>query len=85
MILKLDIWEIQCLIIEFKNTSTHHHFGLKQRYLLISVPSLLHRLLIHFLKNTILPSPNFHLTNTQMAAISCFLRLRHSSPSFRVS
>ncbi|MBA0639607.1 hypothetical protein Goklo_022636 [Gossypium klotzschianum] len=34
--------------------------------------------------NPILPSLNSHLKNTQMAAISCFLRLRHSSPSSKV-
>ncbi|MFQ6638971.1 hypothetical protein Gotur_016525 [Gossypium turneri] len=35
--------------------------------------------------NPILPSPYSHLQNTQTAAISCFLRLRHSSPSSKVS
>ncbi|TYI41869.1 hypothetical protein ES332_A01G056300v1 [Gossypium tomentosum] len=57
------------------------HSALKQRNLLISIPSPLHRLLIPCLKNPILPSPNSHTKNTQMTAISCFLRLRHSSPS----
>ncbi|MBA0637610.1 hypothetical protein Godav_025253, partial [Gossypium davidsonii] len=31
-------------------------------------------------KNPNLPSSISHLKNTQTAAISCFLRLRHSSP-----
>ncbi|MBA0653838.1 hypothetical protein Goklo_020954 [Gossypium klotzschianum] len=69
--------------MEYLITSVFHS-RLKQRYLLISIPSPLHRLLIRFLKNPILPSPNSHLKNTQMVAISCFLRLWHSSPSSNV-
>ncbi|XP_016720341.1 uncharacterized protein [Gossypium hirsutum] len=57
------------------------HSKLKQRYFLISILFPLFRLPIRCLKNPILPSPNSHLENTQMVAISCFLRLWHSSPS----
>ncbi|MBA0732385.1 hypothetical protein Gogos_016482 [Gossypium gossypioides] len=60
------------------------HSGLKQRYLLISIPFPLHRLPIRCHMNPILPSPNSHLKNTQTTAISCFLRLRHSSPSSKL-
>ncbi|KAK8320533.1 hypothetical protein V6Z12_A12G043800 [Gossypium hirsutum] len=52
-----------------------------KRYFLISILFPLFRLPIRCLKNPILPSPNSHLENTQMVAISCFLRLWHSSPS----
>ncbi|TYG88687.1 hypothetical protein ES288_A12G040900v1 [Gossypium darwinii] len=60
------------------------HSKLKQRYFLISILFPLFRLPIRCLKNPILPSPNSHLENTQMVAISCFLRLWHSSPSSKV-
>ncbi|MBA0807453.1 hypothetical protein Gohar_023258 [Gossypium harknessii] len=60
------------------------HSGLKQIYLLISIPFPLHHLPIGFHMNPILPSPYSHLQNTQTAAISCFLRLRHSSPSSKL-
>ncbi|KAK8320534.1 hypothetical protein V6Z12_A12G043800 [Gossypium hirsutum] len=55
-----------------------------KRYFLISILFPLFRLPIRCLKNPILPSPNSHLENTQMVAISCFLRLWHSSPSSKV-
>ncbi|KAB1998995.1 hypothetical protein ES319_D12G129500v1 [Gossypium barbadense] len=59
--------------------------GLKQRYLFISIPFPLHRLPIRCHMNPILLSPNSHIKNTQTTTISCFLRLRHSSPSSKVS
>ncbi|XP_040940401.1 uncharacterized protein, partial [Gossypium hirsutum] len=40
------------------------HSGLKQRFLGISIPCLLHRLPIRCLKKPILPLPKFHVKNT---------------------
>ncbi|TYH91368.1 hypothetical protein ES332_A13G111200v1 [Gossypium tomentosum] len=40
------------------------HFGLKQRFLGISIPFPLYRLAIHCLNNPLLPLPKFHLKNT---------------------
>ncbi|KAK8310767.1 hypothetical protein V6Z12_D02G206900 [Gossypium hirsutum] len=53
-------------------------------FFFISIPFPLHRLPIRCLKNPILSSPNSHLKNTLMIAISCFLRLRYYSPSYKV-
>ncbi|KAK8310763.1 hypothetical protein V6Z12_D02G206900 [Gossypium hirsutum] len=52
-------------------------------FFFISIPFPLHRLPIRCLKNPILSSPNSHLKNTLMIAISCFLRLRYYSPSYK--
>ncbi|MBA0809161.1 hypothetical protein Gohar_024835 [Gossypium harknessii] len=69
--------------MEYPITSVFYS-GIKQRYLGIFIPFPLHRLPIRCLKNPNLPSLISHLKNTQTAAISCFLRLRHSSPSSKV-
>ncbi|KAH1108659.1 hypothetical protein J1N35_012427 [Gossypium stocksii] len=70
--------------MEYPITSVFH-YGLKQRYLGISMPFPLRHLPIRCLRNPILPLPNSHLKKTQSATISCFVRLRHSSPSSKVS
>ncbi|KAG4111284.1 hypothetical protein ERO13_D13G094925v2 [Gossypium hirsutum] len=59
------------------------HSGFKQKILGISIPFSLHSLPIHSHINPILPSQILTQKHS-MAAISCFLRLRHSSPSSKV-